>query len=374
MNPYYEHGGVSSYCGDNRAILAALPEKSVQTCVTSPPYFGQRDYGTATWEGGDDSCAHTVSRDDGDNKAVFGGRVNRGERTHCLKCNATHRDSQIGLEPTPDEYVAALVSVFRAVHRVLKDDGTCWINLGDSFCSQGGPQVVQTKSTNRSGGSDTQNAGKSRSACNGLKPKDLIGTPWMVAFALRADGWYLRSDIIWAKPNPMPESVTDRPTKAHEYLFLLSKSPKYYYDAAAIREPNCSPQQLTHNQKYAKPYAIYDERAADTGQPGNVNNVGIHSRGAMEGRNKRSVWTVATQPCSEAHFATFPQKLIEPCILAGSAEGDTVLDPFFGSGTTGLVARQLGRKCIGIDLNPDYLLIQKRRLNVAQKVLFEVAA
>jgi len=189
-----------------------------------------------------------------------------------------------------------------------------------------------------------------------------VGIPWRVAFALQADGWWLRSDIIWAKPNPMPESVTDRPTKAHEYIFLLSKSVKYFYDAAAIAETS-NPRQVEHNTRYAKEYKIHSDRAASTGQPGNVNNVGIHSRVNSNGtRNKRTVWTVTTKPYPEAHFATFPPGLIEPCVLAGCPEGGTVLDPFTGSGTTGMVALRAGRRFIGIELNPEYVEMARGRI------------
>lgn len=250
------------------------------------------------------------------------------------------------------------MEVFRAVHRVLKDDGTIWVNLGDSYAArlrQSGAEHAGELSR-KSGGVLTN---IQRALPPNLKEKDLIGIPWRVAFALQADGWYLRSDIIWSKPNPMPESVTDRPTKAHEYIFLLSKSPKYYYDSDAIKEP-------------AQDWGTRDRTNGKYHNEGTGLQPHSGLEKSYEKRNKRSVWTINSQPCKEAHFATFPQKLIEPCILAGSAKGDTVLDPFFGSGTTGLVARQLGRKCIGIDLNPDYLLIQQRRLNVEQNILFEV--
>ena len=291
--------------GDCRDTLAGLPERSVQTCVTSPPYFGLRDYG---------------------------------------------HDGQLGLEPTPDEFVAALVAVFRGVRRVLRDDGTVWLNLGDSYAVNGGA---------RSYGSTDGALGRGdapgflRRAPAGLKPKDLLGIPWMVAFALRADGWYLRSDIIWSKPNPMPESVTDRPTKAHEYVFLLSKGPRYFYDADAIREPNDHPDRSGTNP-----------RLAISTQPGNTfqGRDGRAIESNPEGRNRRSVWTVATQPFPGAHFATFPPKLIEPCILAGCPEGGTVLDPFAGSGTTGVVALRHTRSFIGCELSPTYVELARRRI------------
>jgi DNA modification methylase len=269
--------------GNCRQVLPTLPPESVQCCVTSPPYWGLRDYGV---------------------------------------------DGQLGLEPTPDEYVANMVAVFSEVARVLRDDGTLWLNLGDSYASgskgSGGPNEKQDS-----------NAGSYydiRKFNHGLKPKDLCGIPWRVAFALQADGWYLRSDIIWHKPNPMPESVTDRPTKAHEYLFLLSKQERYFYDAEAIRE---------------------DKSRHGGGQ-----------LGSPDFRNKRTVWTIPSQPYSEAHFATFPEDLVKPCILAGSRLGDTILDPFSGSGTVGKVATEFGRRAVLIELNPSYIKLADTRTNV----------
>lgn len=283
---------------------------------------------------------------------------------------------QLGLEPTPEEYVANLVSVFREVWRVMKDDGILWINLGDSYCGYKGENYgvnpessnlqkksailtshnigIPSKSKRMERGSGRWGGGNIPATGN-LKPKDLIGIPWMVAFALRADGWYLRSDIIWSKPNPMPESVTDRPTKAHEYLFLLTKSPRYYYDAQAILEPlQEEPHAPGNKPKFG------DVKRNDFGTDrmdkvwGNVN-----------GRNKRSVWTINTQPTSYAHFATYPEKLVEPCILAGSRQGDLILDPFSGSGTTGRVAIRHNRQFIGTELNFKYIAeIAPRRLTV----------
>lgn len=392
MEPAFEHAGVASYLGDNRKILRALPEKSVHTCVTSPPYFGLRDYGTATWQGGDADCAHQSNRSKQGQRADR--RFTQGEvfKSVCGHCGAERVDMQIGLEPTPAEFVAALVDVFRELRRVLRDDGTVWLNLGDSYSAHAG----QRKVTDQAGikqQSNTASAGAPSRCVPGLGHKQLIGIPWRVAFALQEDGWYLRSDCIWAKPNPMPESVTDRPTKAHEYLFLLSKSAKYYYDSTAIAEPvtestvarltqpniesqNGSdrvPGKTNGNMKAVGPrfgggkYGDLDEERHRT-KSGNEYTLGNGTR------NKRTVWTVATQPCTFAHFATFPPELIRPCIRAGAPVGGIVLDPFFGSGTTGLVARQEGRRCIGIDLNPEYIEIQKRRLNTQQSVLeLEVA-
>lgn len=293
--------------GDCREVLRTLPDRTVQACVTSPPYFGLRDYGV---------------------------------------------DGQIGLEQTPEAFVAELVAVFREVRRVLRDDGTLWLNLGDSYAndgkwggSSGGKHVTALH------GSTGVGRGK---VTTGLKPKDLIGIPWRVAFALQTDGWYLRQDIIWAKPNPMPESVTDRCTKAHEYLFLLSKSARYYYDARAIAEPAAYPgdnrAERTDTRKAVDPMCMDGGSRARTGMP------------TGDTRNRRSVWEVATQPFSEAHFATFPPALIEPCILAGSKPGDTILDPFGGAGTTGLVADRLQRNAILVELNPEYAEMARRRL------------
>jgi DNA modification methylase len=310
--------------GDASARLRELESESVQTCITSPPYWGLRDYGTAIWDGGDPECDHVAPRRGGPVSAsTLGPPGQQGGEWHertfeatqeqyrntCGKCGATRIDSQLGLESTPEQYVENLVEVFREVRRVLRDDGTVWINLGDSYAANRPYQVSQTCNPNH----DFKTSG-SATVPAGMKPKDLVGIPWMVAFALRADGWYLRSDIIWAKPNPMPESVTDRPTKSHEYLFLLTKSPRYYYDADAIREEaTMTPQnRLTSGENWK-------------------NGGGPHRRpdGATNptARNKRSVWTVTTQPFPGAHFATFPPKLIEPCVLAGSRPHGAMIEP-----------------------------------------------
>lgn len=294
-------------CGDVFDVLPALDAGSVHCCVTSPPYWGLRDYGV---------------------------------------------DGQLGLEPTPDEYVARMVAVFREVWRVLRDDGTLWLNLGDSYSGSGkGPAGNLGKIHNEREIKQTSGI-----VPDGLKPKDLIGIPWRVAFALQADGWYLRSDIIWAKKNCMPESVSDRPTKAHEYIFLLSKSPSYYYDADAIRTPHAE----TSLKRVEKPFrtsAAVDGRAVNGRTDGDMSQF-CHPKGA----NKRTVWHVATQPFPEAHFATYPEKLVEPCVLAGCPVGGTVLDPFTGSGTTGAVACRLGRNFVGVELNPEYAEMAERRI------------
>lgn len=360
--------------GDVRQRLRDLPDQSVHCVVTSPPYFGLRDYG---------------------------------------------HEGQIGLEPTPTEFVAVMVEVFREVRRVLRDDGTLWLNLGDSYAANRTYQVSQSKHLVHDYG--TSNATR---VPDGLKPKDLIGIPWRVAFALQADGWWLRQDIIWSKPNPMPESVRDRCTKSHEYLFLLTKSDRYHYDADAIAESVAESTVARLSQP------MLDQQAGSNRVPGKTNGamkavggrpqaaraseiarqkgltqehidairaVGIADAGkalvttngagkntdrvqllaaeakqALGGyyreflmggtRNKRSVWTVATQPFKEAHFATFPPALVEPCILAGCPVAGTVLDPFGGAGTTGLVADRLGRSAVLIELNPQYAAIAERRI------------
>ena len=284
--------------------LKTLESESINTCVTSPPYWGLRDY--------------------------------NGEK------------EQLGLEATPQEFVDNLVAVFREVKRVLRKDGTLWLNLGDSYNA--------ARNGGHAGGSK-QNHKKylQRSGANvvGLKPKDLIGIPWRVAFALQQDGWYLRQDIIWHKPNPMPESVKDRCTKAHEYIFLLSKSPKYYYDNEAIKEDAKFPGGPT------AAHAI--RKGAD--DPKMQTRGGLHKIGANPKRNKRSVWTITTKPYKEAHFATFPKDLIEPCVLAGCPEGGTVLDPFGGSGTTAQVANDSQRDSIMCELSAEYIEIAKKRLH-----------
>lgn len=294
---------------DCRDALRSMPDASVHCCVTSPPYFGLRDYG---------------------------------------------HEGQIGLEQAPDEFVAAMVEVFREVRRVLRDDGTLWLNLGDSYATDskwgGSTGGKAAKGIHGAGG-----GGRNKTRV-GLPDKNLIGIPWRVAFALQADGWILRQDIIWHKPNPMPESVQDRCTKAHEYVFLLSKSQRYHFKAEAIQEPALRPEGAGNkSHKGATAYASGDEKMRT--------KVGLTEIGARETRNKRSVWSVPTQPFVEAHFATFPPDLIEPCILAGCPAGGTVLDPFGGAGTTGLVADRHGRDAVLIELNPEYAAMARGRIH-----------
>jgi DNA modification methylase len=319
------------HVGDCLETLRGMDTGSVQTCVTSPPYFGLRDYG---------------------------------------------HDGQIGLEPTPAEFVAKLVAVFREVRRVLREDGTCWVNLGDSYANDG-------KWGGSSGGKHANalhgdtSIGRTK-VRTGLKPKELIGIPWRVAFALQEDGWCLRQDIIWHKPNPMPESVRDRCTKAHEYLFLLSKSPRYYFDYFSIAEPLAA----SSIERLSQPTLA--TQAGSDRVPGKTNGTmkAVGSLAALgdlitaDGgkRNKRSVWTVTTKPFKGAHFATFPPDLIEPCILAGSRPGDVVLDPFMGAGTTAVVCEQHGRRWLGCELNPEYALIAEARIAAVREQMAADAA
>ena len=326
--------------GDCREIMRRWAAEGVraQTCVTSPPYFGLRDYGVA---------------------------------------------GQLGLEQTPDEYVAAMVEVFRCVRDVLADDGTLWLNIGDSYARPLAKGGSGPGGKNRDWYGENYGQAGGAGVPTGLKPKDLIGIPWMLAFALRTDGWYLRQDIIWAKPNPMPESVTDRCTKAHEYVFLLSKSERYFYDHEAVKEAAKGVQSNGVGWNRASDQFPGDKRGMERGRtkrdsfkrdgskreqviPGQ--SVGTHRPDREEGswdtsqRNRRSVWTIATRPYKGAHFATFPPALVEPCILAGSRRGDVVLDPFMGSGTTAAVALAHGRRYLGCELNPEYGALQEQRI------------
>lgn len=420
--------------GDCRDVLRTLPADSVHCVVTSPPYWGLRDYGVppSIW-GGDDECDHqwgdeiAVNATNHTDKARWNHTRNgRDEEqppekrvswlrtkvkqgSYCQRCGAWA--GAHGLEPNYSLYVENEVRIFAEVRRVLRPDGTLWLNLGDSYATGAG------KVGDRPGGGAQGDRSRDIAAMTpanrmpqlGLKPKDLRGIPWRVAFALQADGWWLRQDIIWSKPNPMPESVTDRCTKAHEYLFLMSKSERYRYDAAAIAEPLGLASLARLNQN------IDQQRESDR-VPGKTNGtmkaVGRRAAGNkthkgttayeagderlrtkaglvafaererkkvdagdLEGsRNRRSVWTVPTQPFSEAHFATFPPDLVEPCIKAGSPEGGTVLDPFGGSGTVGLVADRLHRDAILIELNPEYAAMAERRIKADGGMFASVTA
>ena len=315
---YYQEKDIVLLHGDCLEILPLLAPDSIQCCVTSPPYWGLRDYGA---------------------------------------------DGQIGLEDTPDAYTERMSEVFAGVSKALRPDGTLWLNLGDSYAGSWGDSGARPELDNGSGGqrsketehftrgTGTRERPPGSYKIPGLKPKDLVGIPWRVAFALQADGWYLRSDIIWHKPNPMPESVTDRPTKAHEYIFLMSKSGKYYYDHEAIKEPS----------------SWKDDRIRDRDStklnncPGRTRMGGL-TKNNYETRNRRSVWTVQTRPFKGAHFAVFPPELIEPCILAGTKEGDIVIDPFGGSQTVGYICKKHSRRYIGIDIKAEYLDLGPERI------------
>ena len=328
-NPYFETELGKLYHGDCLEILKQMPNGSVNCVVTSPPYWGLRDYSTA---------------------------------------------GQIGLEPTVQEYINVMTEIFSEVRRVLKSDGTLWLNMGDSYA--GGGRGGNSKIHNH----EHSTQGICYAIPNGLKPKDLIGMPWRIAFALQDDGWYLRSDIIWHKPNPMPESVTDRPTKAHEYIFFMSKSAKYYYDAEAIMEPISLSTHLRISQNVAA--QIGSDRAHAGGKTNGrmktvirtpkqqLSGTGIKNNDSFSNatclrvlkRNKRTVWTIPTQGFKEAHFATYPINLISPCIKVGCPEGGVVLDPFIGSGTTAVACERLNRRWIGIEISLDYVKIAKERI------------
>ena len=411
--------------GDCREEMAKLPEQSVQCVVTSPPYWGQRDYGTANFIGGNDpECDHaeselrrginlansSYSTRGGAKKIANAGYV--PYKTVCQKCGATRTDNGIGLEADVHEWIDSMVEVFRGVWRVLRDDGTVWLNLGDKYAST---WAVTRRSEIGLPAPDLSQR-RNTATTAGVKEKDLIGLPWRMAFALQDDGWYLRRDIIWHKPNPMPESATDRPSTAHEYIFLLTKQPHYFYDADATKEEAVAERWGGH-----KPMNINNTKDTD-----NVFRGLTRERDMMPShRNMRSVWTIPTQPFGGAHYATYPEKLVEPCIKAGSSERgecpacgapwervvhqerirertpsdnhavgnfqsvsdvgnrktapltlgwqptcehkrepipQTVLDPFSGAGTTGLVAMRLGRSYTGIELNPEYAVMSRKRI------------
>jgi DNA modification methylase len=397
-------------CGDALTELRMIPDASVRCCVTSPPYWGLRDYGTGTWEGGEASCQHkgkpkprqdtngASGEEHGRFKATRG--LQPGKSAYSIpvrevcKCGARRIDQQLGLERTPEEYIAKIVEVFREVRGAMTADGTLWLNLGDCYATGagkvgehpgGGIQGDRWAGAKSRGTRDGTHAGKhtamaalgpmnqpNRMPLPGLKPKDLVGIPWRVALALQADGWYLRADIIWHKTNPMPESVRDRPTKAHEYLFLFSKSERYFFDADAISEPAG----YAHEARLDPGTNGLGGGDRKTGittrrfRSGNKARKPGSARGCPEGtgsnvcgsvpwegvtRNIRSVWTIPTKPYRGAHFATFPEELPRRCILAGTAPGDIVLDPFAGSGTVGKVATHLGRDALLLELNPKFI-------------------
>jgi DNA modification methylase len=452
MQPFLQDADFTLYVGDVREVLAGLPDESVHCVVTSPPYWGLRDYGTGSWAGGDPDCDHKQGRDgSGRADGIVDVRAQRNRdgaaaltRTTC-KCGATRTDQQLGLEPTPELYVANMVAVFREVRRVLRRDGSLWLNIGDSYNSRlngshGGWNGSSPKPQRTMNGGATVQI-----SAPGLKPKDLVGIPWRLAFALQADGWYLRSEIIWAKPNPMPESVTDRPTKSHEQVFLLTRSPRYFFDADAVRESAEYGRREVTGPPRAGRSASSSAMWRGVGDGKEAVDAGSRTvRGSdpSAGRNMRSVWEIATQPYPEAHFATYPEALVARCVKAGTSERGAcpecgapweretdresyitrptigretqkhktgeqganglerigghaavrvetigwrptcrcfpgivdgyfvttnrpvpcvVLDPFMGSGTTALVARNLGRHSIGVELNESYAELAGRR-------------
>jgi DNA modification methylase len=426
--------GIKILKGDCLETLKSLDEQSINTCVTSPPYWGLRDYGTGEWVGGDPDCLHKSAKKNADKTGGFtgkrirkiGGSENNKYLKHkknCPDCGATRKDNQLGMEDTPEEFVENLVRVFKEVKRVLRDDGTVWLNLGDSYYNYrpGKGQALSKQSVSNTDQDLPQDCARRGNKIAGLKEKDLVGIPWRVAFALQADGWYLRQDIIWHKPNPMPESVRDRCTKSHEYIFLLSKNPKYYYDNEAIKEDSIYHGKDKRSDKGNIRYEGKRTNNKDT--KAQQSFVTINPK-----KNKRSVWTITTKPYKAAHFATFPTELIEPCVLAGCPEeicvdcgkpykrvmqkpkqleiernkrsglddrkvggvldkynrenppidlglqkqcdcetnetkGGTVLDPFGGSGTTGVVASKHNRNAVLCELNEGYIDIAEKRLN-----------
>lgn len=358
--------------------LKELQDNSIDCCVTSPPYYALRDYGTGHWEGGDANCNHEEARiktrfdyDISDKQKSSAGTDVPKYIKVCPKCGAIRVDEQIGLEETPEEYIRKLTEVFMEVHRVLKPTGTLWLNIGDSYWGGGWRNAeFNEHSGNIQKGSKGTHCGDTMPSLKGkvgvFKNKDLIGIPWMLAFSLRNAGWYLRQDIIWHKPNPMPESVTDRCTKSHEYLFLMSKSQKYYYDNDAIQEKAIEQTQgkfLGTRGEHGYSNASGNQRDCNGGFP-------TTKKDGVLMRNKRDVWSVNIKPDSVAHFATYPEELIMPCVLAGCPSGGVVLDPFMGSGTTARVARKLNRHFVGFELNSDYCKIIEKKIQVSGDLFY----
>lgn len=416
--------------GDVRDGLRTLPANSVHCCVTSPPYWGLRDYGTASWEGGDSTCDHAgepmrtsanINRNCGTGNDVKNAERRQFYRDQCGKCGAVRIDNQLGLETTPEAFVASMVEVFEEVRRVLRPDGTCWVNIGDSYARAvekggSGPNgkhdfipdygsarkiMASSQVGSSDGGVGRAERPGTRAIAGGLKPKDLVGIPWRLAFALQAAGWWLRSEIIWHKRSPMPESVTDRPTKSHEQIFLLTKSERYFFDQEAVREPGAAPE--VSPEEYAELLATTSEHwyPRVTGTPEGKTKHGKKAGGFTPpgGRNIRTVWTLSAESFPGAHFATFPSTIPQRAIKAGTSEYGccedcgvpfqrtgktphypvgwqmgcqcigadnvpcTVLDPFSGSGTTGMVATELGCKYIGCELNPEYAEMSRKRID-----------
>lgn len=363
--------------GDCLSVLKTFPDNSIDCCVTSPPYYALRDYGTGTWEGGDPNCPHYRTSKASDKTKTGHKRMQDagspvGDAIYkdvCPLCGAVRVDKQLGLEETPEKYIEKMTEVFMEVYRVLKPEGTLWLNIGDSYWGGGWRNAeFNEHSGDIQKGSKGTYCGDTMHACKGkagvYKPKDLIGIPWMLAFSLRNAGWYLRQDIIWHKPNPMPESVTDRCTKAHEYIFLFSKSQKYYFNHEELQEEATGydgrkDTKMKGSTKYSDAHIMPGQSVQSMARNG-------HERWVFKDdkpvRNKRDVWSINVKPCKEAHFATYPFELVKPCILAGCPEGGAVLDPFMGSGTTAIVAKRLDRDFVGIELNPEYIKIAEKRL------------
>ncbi|HWD00844.1 MAG TPA: site-specific DNA-methyltransferase [Amycolatopsis sp.] len=396
---YYRDDAVTLYTGDATATLAGLPEKSVDCVVTSPPYWGLRDYGTGTWVGGDPACEHPatagcgshVPRSEHPAAAAHSG----GAQQRCRRCGARREDDQHGLEATPQDYVDRLRQVFAQLHRVLADTGTVWLNLGDTYSAEPPGRTRDAMRTSTVAGrsaaaplrESVRQAGVPRT--RSLARKNLVGIPWRVAFALQADGWILRNAIVWHKPNAMPESVRDRLSNRYEMLFLLTKQQRYFFDLDPIREPLAYPEALTAGSviggankgrhgglgatarrrghsvygKYRNTEPFARKAPGDVMRPTGTRHTAAHARG----KNPGDVWSITTRPLREAHFAAFPVDLPLRCIAAGCPEGGVVLDPFSGAATTGLAARQLGRSYLGIDLNPEFHDIGLRRLGLSEQ-------
>lgn len=379
--PYFQDERTTLYHGSVLDVLPTLADSSVACVVTSPPYYGLRDYGTGRWEGGDPTCAHRLGGRGGGDRSDRRRRsvarpeaAHRGAGTVCVRCGAIRVDEQFGLEPSPAAYVENLRSVFAHVHRVLHPHGVVWLNLGDTYNTRAVARDSSHQPGFNPGRSDHTTIGRSwshnagiggvRMPSRGLPEKNLLGIPWRVAFALQADGWWLRNAITWHKPNAMPESVRDRLSTRHETVFLLTRSPRYWFDLDAIRQPH-APISL----KRAQPHRSPPGRAMREGLPyhgiagiGTPQTLRLDQMNHPAGRNPGDVWSIPTTPSRGTHFATFPQELARRCILAGCPADEVVLDPFAGSGTTLLVAKELGRRGIGIDLNRDYVDLTRQRL------------
>ncbi len=399
--PFWRTDTVTLYTGDALDTLRALPDASVDTVCTSPPFYGLRDYGTGTWVGGDPGCSHSVGRGTNTAQTKAGGPVGYpaspahrgGDPRTCRRCGAVRHDRQYGLEPSPEDYVGTLRAVFAEVRRVLRPTGTVWLNLGDSYSAEPpghGEHAMRSSTLHSRGAAATlrasvRAAGVDRTAS--LPRKNLLGIPWRVASALQADGWILRNAVVWAKRNPMPESVKDRLSATYEFVFLLVKQPHYYFDLDAIRVPLARPEAVGEGlviggankgrhggidaTKRRRGHSVYgakytDHRSFAKGQHGAAMRPGQrHDTTHPRGKNPGDVWHLSTRPLREAHFAAFPIDIPLRCIAAGCPEGGVVLDPFSGAATTGVAAVQLGRRYVGVELNASYNTLAQRRLAAA---------